>query len=148
MLSSPGRVVVSVLIDASLGRVWAAAADLGSHVDWMADAESVVFETATESGPGTRMRVATRIGPFRTNDLLEVTVWEVGRSIGVRHHGLVTGNGEFSLAPVAGGTRLTWTEDLMFPWWIGGIVTATFARPILAWVWRRNLAGLKRSLES
>jgi carbon monoxide dehydrogenase subunit G len=143
-----GRVVVSISIDAPAEQVWAAAADFGSHVDWMADAESIAFETESRSGLGTRMRVATKVGPFRTDDLMEVTRWEEGRTIGVRHSGLVTGEGRFVLSPMADGTRFTWTEDLTFPWWLGGPVTATLARPILGWVWRRNLTGLKRLLES
>ncbi len=142
-----GRIVVSVVIDAPLARVWEAAADLGSHSEWMADAESISFETDSRSGLGTRMRVATKVGPLRTNDLMEVVEWQEGRSIGVRHSGLITGQGRFVLSPVAGGTQFSWAERLTFPWWLGGPLTASLARPILRWVWHRNLAGLKRLLE-
>lgn len=139
--------VVSVVIDAPETRVWQAASDLASHTEWMADAESIEFETEQRRGPGTRMRVATRVGPLRTIDVMEVTEWMDHRRIGVAHRGLVSGNGRFELAPLANGTRFTWTEELSFPWWLGGPVTAWFTRPVLAWIWRRNLVGLKRLLE-
>jgi uncharacterized protein YndB with AHSA1/START domain len=140
-------IVTSVFIRASLDEVWATASDLASHAEWMADAESIVFESDQRTGPGTRMRVATRVGPLRTTDLMEVTEWDEPRAIGVVHRGLVSGEGRFELAAVAGGTRFTWRERLSFPWWLGGPLTAWLARPVLAWVWRRNLAGLKRRLE-
>lgn len=141
-------VVSSVVIDATLDEVWAAAADLSSHADWMADAESIEFETDSTAGIGTRMRVATKVGPLRTTDLMEVTEWEERRSIGVDHSGLVSGEGRFELTPVEGGTRFTWTEDLSFPLWLGGPITAFFARPVLGWIWHRNLTGLKARLEN
>lgn len=140
-------VVVSTLIPAPLDRVWEAAADLASHAEWMADAESIEFETNQDSGVGTRMVVKTRIGPLRTADVMEVTDWEPRRAIGVTHRGLVSGKGRFELAPMAGGTRFTWTETLRFPVWLGGPVTAWLARPVLARVWRRNLEGLKQRIE-
>jgi uncharacterized protein YndB with AHSA1/START domain len=138
---------VSVDIAAPLDRVWAEAADLASHAEWMADAESIDFQTDQRSGVGTRMRVTTAVGPLRTVDLMEVTEWVEGRSIGVHHQGVVTGTGRFTLTPVAGATRFTWSEKLAFPWYLGGPVTALCAAPVLGWVWRRNLAGLKRRLE-
>ena len=141
------RITQSVVIAAPLAEVWREAADLPSHAEWMADAESIEFLSDTTSGLGTRMKVETVVGPFRTSDLMEVTDWVEGKSIGVRHSGLVTGSGHFRLSPVAGGTRFTWTEELSFPWYLGGPVTATFAKPVLGWIWRRNLTGLKTRIE-
>lgn len=142
------RIVVTVDVAAPLAAVWEAVADLASHTEWMADARSIEFEGAQRSGIGTRMRVLTVVGPLRTTDAMEVTEWVEGRVIGVRHAGLVTGTGRFELSPVAGATRFTWAEDLRFPTWLGGNLTATLAKPVLAWIWRRNLAGLARRLES
>lgn len=113
----------------------------------MADAESIAFATEQRVGVGTRMEVATRIGPLRTTDMIEVTEWEPPGRIGVVHRGLVSGRGRFELAAMGGGTRFTWIEELRFPLWLGGPSTAWLARPVLAWVWRRNLAGLKLRLE-
>ncbi len=141
------RITQSVVIDAPLEAVWKEAADLPSHVEWMADAESIEFLGEARSGLGTRMKVETVVGPLRTTDLMEVTDWVEGKSIGVRHTGLVTGSGHFQLAPVAGGTQFTWTEELSFPWYLGGPITAAFAKPVLGWIWRRNLRGLKTRIE-
>ncbi|MEX1003839.1 MAG: SRPBCC family protein [Acidimicrobiia bacterium] len=142
------RIIQHVDIDAPLESVWRAASDLATHDRWMADAESIVFLSETRSGPGTVMQVRTVVGPFRTTDIMEVTEWDEGKAIGVRHEGLVTGTGRFTLAPMAGGTRFSWTEDLTFPWWLGGAATAFLARPVLGLIWLRNLRGLKSELES
>lgn len=141
------RISVHVDIEAPIATVWGAAADLATHVEWMVDAESITFLGEERHGVGTRMAVRTVVGPFRTTDVMEVVEWDEPRLIGVRHDGLVTGTGRFTLTPLAGVTRLTWTEDLSFPWWVGGPVTASAARPVLAWIWRRNLRGLQARLE-
>lgn len=141
------RITRSVEIAAPPDRVWEAAADLASHAEWMADAESVEFLTERRRGVGTRIAVLTVVGPFRTTDVMEVTDWVEGETIGVRHTGLVTGSGRFHLEATSGGTRFTWTEELTFPWYLGGALTAAAARPVLGWIWGRNLAGLAHRLE-
>jgi len=141
-------VKVSVVIEAPLENVWAAAADLESHVEWMADAESITFLTARRRGRGTRMKVATRVGPLRTTDIMDVTEWIDRQRIGVRHTGLVTGEGAFELEAIdPATTRFSWREHLTFPWYLGGPVTAGFASPVLAAIWKRNLKRLKQYLE-
>ena len=64
----------------------------------------------------------TKIGPFRTIDRMVVTEWEPGRAMGIEHRGLFTGTRPVHAAtPVgAAATRFTWTEDIRFPWWLGG----------------------------
>lgn len=128
--------------------VWDALADLGSHSEWMRDAEEIVFTTDQTRGPGTVMEVETRVGPLRTLDVLEVTGWEEGTSIDVVHRGLVTGTGTLSVIPQGEGSNVDWDEDLTFPWWLGGPVTAWLARPVLAAIWRGNLRRLEESLSS
>jgi len=141
-------VEVSVVIQTPLEQVWAAAANLESHVEWMADAESITFLTARRRGPGTRMEVGTRVGPFRTTDIMQVTEWVDRQRIGVRHTGLVTGEGAFEIESIdPGTTRFTWREQLTFPWYLGGPLTARAASPVLAAIWKRNLKRLKRLLE-
>ncbi|HKX75090.1 MAG TPA: SRPBCC family protein [Acidimicrobiia bacterium] len=130
---------VAVLIEAPLAKVWAAAADLDRHVEWMVDAQSISFRGEQTRGVGTVMEVLTRVGPLSVTDVIEVTAWEPPRRIAVRHAGLVTGTGEFRLDPVAGGVFFTWSEELHFPRRWGGAVTGFLARPLLRWVWKRNL---------
>ena len=133
---------VSVSIPASPEAVWDEVAQVERHVEWMADAESIEFIGDQTRGKGTRMRVATRVGPLRTMDVMEFTDWEPPRRMAIRHEGLVTGEGEFVLEPDGSGTRFTWQETLTFPWYVGGPITEFFAAPVLRWVWQRNLAGL------
>lgn len=131
--------------------VWRRLADIGDHVTWMADAAEIRFTGDRRSGVGTVFECETRLGPLRTTDVMEVTEWRDAAAMGVRHKGLFTGTGRFVLepAPVRAGTTdagegegatvLSWEEDLVFPWWLGGSVGAWAARPILRWVWRGNL---------
>jgi carbon monoxide dehydrogenase subunit G len=133
---------VSVLIPAPPDVVWADVEQVERHVEWMADAESIEFLGDQQRGVGTRMRVATKVGPLRTMDIMEFTGWEPPHTMAIRHQGLVTGEGAFTLAPEGAGTRFTWREQLTFPWYLGGPVTAFFAGPVLKWIWVRNLRGL------
>ncbi len=131
---------LEVTIPASQERVWAELADLRAHAEWMADAAEIAFEGGLRSGLGTRMEAATRIGPFRMADQMVVVEWVEGTAIGVDHLGTVSGSGRFHLERVPGGTRLTWTEDLKFPRWLGGPIGAWLATPVLRRIWRSNLA--------
>lgn len=133
---------VTTVIDAGPQRVWPHLADLESHVEWMADAYDIRFAGPQRRGVGTRFDCDTRVGPFRLTDSMQVTEWEEGRVIGVRHEGLVTGEGRFTIERLDRGerTRFTWEEQLRFPW--------RLATPVLAAIWRRNLARLKTRIEA
>ena len=92
---------------------------------------------------------------MRTTDRMVVVEWVEGTAIGVRHTGLITGEGRFTLdsAPVPGAgpkaarTEVRWTEDLHFPWWLAGRLGARAGRPVLRRLWQRNLANLKARVE-
>jgi len=105
----------------------------------MTDAESIEIVSSVTTGTGTVMLVETVVGPFRTTDVMVVTGWEQMESITVAHVGLVTGEGTFSLRDSDLGTEFEWSEELSFPWILGGPITATFAAPILRSIWSRNL---------
>jgi hypothetical protein len=141
------RVTVSTMIPARVEEVWADIERLETHSEWMADAESIEFVGDVHRGVGAVMRVITRVGPLRTIDVLRVVSWEPLRSIGVIHEGLITGNGEFRLEQLENGTRFTWDEELTFPRRLGGELAAVAARPILGWIWKRNLARLTGRFE-
>ena len=138
-------IVASVDVPLPASVVWAELSQLERHAEWMADAERIDFADDRRRGVGTEMKVRTRVGPFVTNDVISVRSWIEGESIGVSHRGLVTGVGVFVLVPVDGGTRFVWLEDLAFPWYFGGGVTAFFAAPILRWIWQRNLNRFART---
>ncbi|MDH3306954.1 MAG: SRPBCC family protein [Acidimicrobiia bacterium] len=137
-------VTVSVDLDAPIDEVWADVARLGTHVDWMADAESITFATHQESGVGTVMEVLTKVGPLSTRDIIEITEWEEQKLIGVEHRGVVRGTGRFVLEPIdAGRTRFTWNEDLDMPWYFGGKLGSPISDRALEMIWRRNLRRLQ-----
>jgi carbon monoxide dehydrogenase subunit G len=135
-------------IAAPRARVWEELADLGSHAEWMVDAADVDFGDGPRTGPGTRMKVATRVGPIRVTDVMTVVEWIEGSTIAVAHTGAVKGTGRFDLEEAGGGSRLTWTEELWFPWWLGGRVGGLLARPLLERIWRSNLARFSERLVS
>jgi hypothetical protein len=102
-----------------------------------------------QPGVGQRFECDTKIGPVRLTDRMEITAWEPPSAMGVRHTGVVTGEGRFTLTPIdfARRTRFSWEETLHFPWWLGGRVGAAVAGPFLRRIWRHNLTSLKGQIE-
>lgn len=142
------KIRVGVTISARPADVWKVIEPIERHVDWMHDARSISFVGGTTRGVGTTFDCRTQVGPFRLNDRMRVTEWEPDRAMGIEHRGLVTGRGRFTLQTrPRGRTRFTWTEQLEFPWWLGGPVGALAAKPVLRRVWRRNLRTLAALVE-
>ncbi|WP_419919721.1 SRPBCC family protein [Candidatus Poriferisocius sp.] len=138
------RIRVSTTIEAPLDAVWEYVRRIDRHTEWMADARSIAFSSPQTEGVGTAFECLTQIGPFRLTDTMVVTEWIEGAAIGVRHTGLVAGEGRFTLR--AAGTNRTefcWAEELRFPWWMGGPLGDIIGARILEWVWRRNLKTLR-----
>lgn len=140
---------VSTVIGAPRQQVWADLRDIASHVQWMADAESIHFTSRQRQGVGTTFDCITKVGPIRLNDRMEVTEWREGRAMGIRHVGMVAGTGRFTLRTTPRGkTRFTWEERLTYPWWLAGPLGATLSRPLLRHIWKNNLKRLKHRLEA
>lgn len=139
------RLRVGTTVAAAPDAVWADLADVASHVEWMNDAVAIRFVTDRRDGVGTAFECDTKVGPFRLTDRMEITAWEPGRAMGVRHVGLVRGDGVITLRRRRRGrTRITWSERLRFPWWLGGPVGAAVASPVLWLVWRGSMRNLRR----
>ena len=146
----PG-IKVSIDIDASPEAVWTVVEPVERHVDWMHDAVAIRFTTDQQRGAGTEFLCDTKVGPFKLVDRMEITEWNPSEVMGVRHTGLVTGSGRFTLTPIDLGrrTRFTWEETLVFPWWMGGPLGAFIGgRVALAPIWRRNLRALRDLVEA
>ena len=145
-----GRIRVATELDAAPAEVWAIVEPVERHVDWMADAVAIHFESDQTRGVGTRFLCDTKVGPITLQDRMEITEWEPGRRMGVRHTGVVTGSGVFELEPIDLGrrTRFTWTEDLRFPWYLGGrlgeVVGGQF---VMKQIWKRNLRELAKLVD-
>jgi hypothetical protein len=141
---------VSAEYDATPERLWSVIEPIESHVEWMADAELIRFVTGQTRGVGTRFECVTVIGPIRLTDRMEITEWVPGRLMGVRHDGVVTGTGAFTITAIDGGRRslLEWDEELHFPWWLGGRLGARIGGPaVIRRIWVGNLARLRRLVE-
>jgi len=140
-------VAVATTIAAPPEVVWDAVRDVRTHVRWMADAERVTLTGERTEGVGTTFDCATKVGPVRLVDRMEITEWEPGAVMGVRHVGVVTGTGRFTLRPAPGGTTFTWEEQLTFPWWLGGRWGGALGAVVLRRIWKGNLARLRRLVE-
>jgi uncharacterized protein YndB with AHSA1/START domain len=138
---------LSVDIARPPAEVWAAIERVETHVEWMADAERITFRTEQHAGVGTEFECLTKVGPFRTTDVMTVTEWEPGAVMGIEHRGVVTGTGRFTLSPTTAGTRFCWAEHLTFPWWMGGPAGSLLSKPLLGRVWRGNLERLRDLVE-
>ena len=146
-----GRIQVAVEIDAPPADVWSVVEPIERHVDWMADAVAIRFTGESTRGVGTEFECDTRVGPIKLTDEMAITEWEPERSMGVRHTGIVTGTGVFELEPIDLGrrTRFTWTEDLTFPWYLGGrIGEIVGGQAVMKQIWKRNLRRLTALVEN
>jgi hypothetical protein len=141
-----GRIRVAIELNATPAEVWDIVEPVERHVDWMADAVAIHFQTEQTRGVGTTFLCDTKVGPITLQDHMEITEWEPGARMGVRHTGVVTGSGVFELEPIDldRRTRFTWTEDLRFPWFLGSrlgeIVGGQF---VMKQIWKRNLRKLQ-----
>lgn len=143
-----GRIRVSTTIDAPPAQVWDEVRHIDRHVHWMADAAAITFTSSSRSGVGTTFDCITKVGPIALTDRMEITEWRDGKVMGVRHVGLVTGTGRFTLTRARGGrTRFTWEERLRFPLWMGGRVGGVVGGRIMKRIWKRNLRVLKELVE-
>lgn len=145
-----GRITVSIELDAPPDEVWRVVEPIERHVDWMADAVAIRFDGERTRGVGTRFVCDTKVGPITLQDHMEITDWEPGRRMGVRHSGVVTGSGVFELTPIdlERRTRFTWTEELRFPWFLGGrLGEVVGGQAVMRAIWRRNLRALRNLVE-
>lgn len=144
------QIRVSIDINASVDRVWEVVEPVERHIDWMADAVAIRFQSEQTRGVGTKFFCDTKVGPIKLVDVMTITAWEPGAVMGVTHTGVVTGTGEFTLTALSDTqTRFTWTESLIFPWWLGGPIGAIVGGQIvMKAIWRRNLRKLKKLVET
>ncbi|MDW3175843.1 MAG: SRPBCC family protein [Acidimicrobiia bacterium] len=136
-------ITVETELDAPPAVVWSDVRNIATHAQWMHDAEAIWFTSAETEGVGTSFECETKVGPIRLTDLMEITEWIDEEAMGVRHSGVVTGEGMFTLTALPGDrTLFRWAEELSFPWFLGGPVGEPFGSIILKLIWKRNLQNL------
>lgn len=140
------RITVSIELPATPARVWEVVEPIENHTEWMADAVAIRFVNEQRRGVGTKFLCDTKVGPIRLTDHMEITAWEPERVMGVTHTGVVTGTGQFTIEPAvtAGHSKFTWSEELHFPWWLGGAIGEVVGGSlVMKTIWRRNLKKLR-----
>ena len=142
------RIKVSTIINKPLQIVWDEVKIMENHVNWMQDAANIDFLSENNSGINTKMKVLTKVGPIKLNDVITVTRWDEMKSIGVIHEGIVTGEGVFFLSSVdEDSTKFEWVEELKFPIYLGGPIGEFFGGLLLKQIWKKNLENLKNIIE-
>lgn len=136
MVTSPIVNAVEVCTSVSISRprqaVWEVLADVQRQPEWMRDALSIEMLTDGPMQVGSRMKVPTKIGVFRTTDIMEVTVFEPPVRWTVVHRGVVTGEGTFTLRESDDTTTVVeWRERLAAPLGFLGRAGMTLFRPVL-----------------
>lgn len=143
------HIEVSIHLNATPEHVWNVVEPVENHVDWMADAVAIRFLNEQTRGVGTEFFCDTKVGPIKLVDKMEITEWIPQQVMGVRHVGMVTGTGKFTLTPKDGGTTFTWAEELIFPWWLGGSIGSFVGgKVVMRAIWKRNLKKLKQLVEA
>jgi len=145
------RISVRIELDATPQRVWEVVEPVENHVDWMHDAVAIRFQGEQTRGVGTSFLCDTKVGPIKLVDRMEITEWVPEQTMGVRHTGIVTGTGRFTITPIDLGrrSRFEWAEELFFPWWLGGPIGAYVGgKVVMQAIWRRNLRELKALVEA
>ena len=145
------HIEVGIDLDASPQQAWKIVEPVERHVDWRADAVAIRFVNDQTRGVGTAFLCDTKVGPIKLTDRMEITEWTPEKVMGVRHVGVVTGTGRFTLTPIDSGTRtrFVWAEELKFPWWLGGrLGELVGGKLVMGLIWKRNLRELKKIVES
>jgi hypothetical protein len=139
---------ISTQISATPVVLWEEIRHINRHVNWMNDAAAISFLSTSTEGVGTSFTCLTKVGPFKTTDIMTITRWEEQKAMGVEHVGLVKGSGIFTITPNGNTSTITWKEQLTFPWWMLGGLGSYLASPILKIIWKKNLQNLKRIVET
>ena len=143
------RVAVDTHVEAPPERVWAVLVDWERQSRWMVDARAVEVLSDRREGVGTRVRCPTDLfGLVVIEDELEVIEWRQPVLLGVLHTGrLIRGVAAFELDATEHGTHVRWWEEIEPP--LGGLgeLAAPLIEPFVRRVFRRSLAGLKRTVE-
>lgn len=135
------EVVTRVTVARPRPQVWEVLADVQRQPEWMRDALSIEMLTDGPMDVGSRMKVPTQIGPFRTTDIMEVTAYAPPERWTVVHRGMVTGEGTFTLAETDEGaaTDVEWRERLAAPLGALGRLGMTLVRPLLRRTFQEDL---------
>jgi uncharacterized protein YndB with AHSA1/START domain len=143
------RVEATMELAAPPDRVWDRIRRWEDQARWIRDAVWVRVLTTEREGVGARVKVLNRVlhVPLFAEQL-EVVGWDPPRLMVMAHRSFVRGTGTWSLEPVNGSTRFTWTEELSLPIPLLGELALLVYRPFLRRLMRGSLANLQRLVAS
>ena len=141
------RIQISQVIDRAPSEVWNEMRHIERHVNWMHDAVEIRFTSDSREGIGTSFICLTKVGPFKTQDVMTITDWRENEAMGVTHVGLIKGSGQFTITTQGQKSLIVWEEKLFFPWWALGSFGGILSKPVLKLIWKRNLKALKSITE-
>jgi uncharacterized protein YndB with AHSA1/START domain len=138
-------------VDAPVDRVWALITDWPAHGRWIPLTRvGIDPDSPTVEGLGTRFTGRTALGPIGFDDPMTVTEWQPpdgagpGRCRVVKRGRWLAGWAEIEVRPEAGGSRLSWVEDVRPRW------TPKLVDPVVSLVGKllfdRTLRRLAREL--
>lgn len=123
--------------------VWHLITDWENQGDWMLEASDFVITSPQREGVGVEGEATVKIAGISTRDRIRVTRWEPQRRLGIAHEGWVSGGGELLLTPLDdGSTHIFWREDLYPPLGILGAIGLSIFRPLMKWIFERDLRVL------
>jgi hypothetical protein len=114
--------------------------DLEHYPDWWPEVVAVASLGPDEARVLCRSRL-----PYT----LDLVLLAVNRSVGVLEVGVsgdLRGSVRFDLAPVLGGTRLEFAQEVSVPGWLGA--ASYVAGPVLRWNHDRMMRGCRRGLSA
>jgi hypothetical protein len=134
----------SIVLPTRVEEAWSVLADWERQADWMRDADRVEVLTPHREGRGVVLAVRTRVyGVPLFTERLEVIGWDPPSRLVIAHRSFVGGTGTWSLAPVEGGTRFTWTEDISLPVPVLGELGLRVYRPFMHLLMGKAMADLR-----
>ena len=141
------RIERSIDLPCGAEEVWAVLTDWERQADWMLDADAVEVTSEVREGIGVTLAVRTRLFQVPAfTETIEVVVWAPPTELVIAHGPPVVGRGIWALEEHDGGTRFTWTEEVVLATSVlGGMVSACYA-PALGALMRRSLRGLRGSI--
>ena len=145
---TPAAIETSVVVDASIERVWQALADVERQPRWMHDLKAVRIDGHGAIGVGTRAEADVRIFGMQALDPITITAFEPPCHFAIRHEGRFSGEGDIRLEPGVDGstTIVRWSETLIPPW-LPHLASRALA-PILRRVFQADLDRLRNLVET
>ncbi|HYR61977.1 MAG TPA: SRPBCC family protein [Actinomycetota bacterium] len=147
-MAPPVIIEMSVEINGPAQVVWDRLVDWENLGQWMKEAWDFRVTTRHREGVGVEAEAKVRVAGITTADSVIVRRWEPPEWFEIEHMGWVGGRGLMHCRPTANGTYLWWRETLQPPLGWLGWVGMQVVRPVMAWIFNRDLALLKELVEA